>query len=115
MYEAIAAMRGQQEGNVRRGSDAPAPPGSPLDSLCSSSQTTGHFRLLVDMVSGQFVTLKANMSTGASSWLPKIVSTLELLKNVVALAPLGEHVGAGIELAISICEMARVRDKSLFL
>jgi hypothetical protein len=113
MYEAIAAM--QEEGNVRRGSDAPAPPGSPLDSLCSSSPTTGHFRFLIDIVSRQSVTLNANMLTGASSWLPEIVSTLELLKNVVALSPLGEYVGAGIELAISICEMAQVRYISLFL
>jgi hypothetical protein len=91
MYEAVAAHAWQEEGNVRRGSDAPAPLGSPLDSLCSSSQTTGHFRFLVDIVLRQSVTLKANMSAGASSRLPEIVSTLELLKNVVALAPLGEH------------------------
>jgi hypothetical protein len=44
-----------------------------------------------------------------SSRLPEIVSTLKVLKNVVALAPLGEHVAAGIDLAISICEMAEVR------
>jgi hypothetical protein len=49
------------------------------------------------------------MSIANSGRLPEIISTLKLLKNVVALAPLGEHVGAGIELAISICEMAQVR------
>jgi hypothetical protein len=49
------------------------------------------------------------MSAGISNRLPEIVSTLKILKNVVALAPLGEQVGAGIELAISICEMAEVR------
>jgi hypothetical protein len=48
------------------------------------------------------------MSAVISSRLPEIISTLKVLKNVVALAPLGEHVGAGIELAITICEMAQV-------
>jgi hypothetical protein len=48
------------------------------------------------------------MSAASSGRLPEIISTLKLLKNVVALAPLGEPVGAGIELAISICEMAQV-------
>jgi hypothetical protein len=50
------------------------------------------------------------MMSGISSRLPEIVLTLKILKNVVALAPLGEHVVAGIELAISICEMAEVRE-----
>jgi hypothetical protein len=47
------------------------------------------------------------MLATVSSRLPEIISTLKVLKNVVALAPLGEQVGAGIELAISICEMAQ--------
>jgi hypothetical protein len=50
------------------------------------------------------------MATAVTSRLPEIISTLKVLKNVIALAPLGEHVGAGIELAISICEMAQVRE-----
>jgi hypothetical protein len=49
------------------------------------------------------------MSAAVSSRLPEIISILKILKNVVALAPLGDYVGAGIELAISICEMAQVR------
>jgi hypothetical protein len=53
------------------------------------------------------------MMSGISSRLPEVVSTLKVLKNVVALAPLGEHVAAGIDLAISICEMAEVRDDVL--
>jgi hypothetical protein len=50
-----------------------------------------------------------DMLAAVSSRLPEIISTLKILKNVVALAPLGDYVGAGIELAISICEMAQVR------
>jgi hypothetical protein len=53
--------------------------------------------------------MSSTLSTGR---LPEIISTLKMLKNVVALAPLGENIGAGIELAISICEMAQVRKAS---
>jgi hypothetical protein len=54
------------------------------------------------------------MSAAITSRLPDVIKTLKILKNVVALAPLGEQVGAGIELAISICEMAEVRVSFLF-
>jgi hypothetical protein len=43
-----------------------------------------------------------------TSYLPQVIATLTILKNVVAVVPLGEQVKAGIELGISICEMAQV-------
>jgi hypothetical protein len=50
------------------------------------------------------------MATVKSGGLADTIKGLKILKNVVTMVPmLGEQVGAGIDLAISICEMAQVR------
>jgi hypothetical protein len=49
------------------------------------------------------------MPTSISSRLPEIIAALKLLKNAAGLAPLvGDQLKTGIELVISICEMAQV-------
>jgi hypothetical protein len=55
------------------------------------------------------------MSTLTSGGLADTIKGLKILKNVVTMVPLlGDQVGAGIELAISICEMAQVRSLRSF-